>query len=102
MKDIFIATEFSRTPAGRYRTDGPKSGEHFRDDLLVPALQAHGRVRVNLDGVEGYGSSFLEEAFGGLVRVKGFDAQSLNRCLEIQTRDAAWKDEIWTYIREAR
>ncbi|MCY4003441.1 MAG: STAS-like domain-containing protein [Rhodospirillales bacterium] len=101
MKQISIAEDFSRTPAGRYRTDGPKSGEDFRERLLVPALRDHKQVRVQLDGVEGYGSSFLEEAFGGLVRISGFDAQHLNGALEIQTSDAGWKEEVWEYIREA-
>ena len=59
-------------PGGRYISDGPFSGEAFRDEILLPALLASiatgQRLQVVLDGVPGYGSSFLEEAFGGLVR----------------------------------
>jgi hypothetical protein len=65
---INIASQFSRTPGGRYYTDGPASGEQFREERLIPALQKSGTVVVELDGARGYPSSFLEEAFGGLVR----------------------------------
>ena len=66
---ISIAKDFSPTPAGRYRSDGPFPGEKFRDDLLLPALRKDTEpVTVELDGTAGFGSSFLEEAFGGLVR----------------------------------
>jgi STAS-like domain of unknown function (DUF4325) len=63
-----IANSFSKEPAGRFRTDGSSSGEVFREDHLIPALTVAEVVEVNLDGTEGYGSSFLEEAFGGLLR----------------------------------
>lgn len=67
-KIINIATDFSKTPGGRYVTDGPSSGEDFRERFLIPALAEGGVVVVELDGTRGYPSSFLEEAFGGLVR----------------------------------
>src|SRR5690625_6707889 len=68
-KTIFkIATGFSEFPAGRYPKDGPHNGETFRTEVLVPLLESHETVIVDLDGTDGYGSSFLEEAFGGLVR----------------------------------
>ncbi len=100
--EIRVAEDFSRTPAGRYRSDGRWSGEAFREDHLGPALQADTpRVVVYLDGVEGYGSSFLEEAFGGLVRRANLTGQRLHRVLEIKTNDEAWKREIWDYIDQA-
>ena len=68
-KIINIARDFSKTPAGRYLTDGPFSGEHFRESVLLPALQTHELLKVDLDGTLGYGSSFLEEAFGGFGEV---------------------------------
>jgi hypothetical protein len=74
---ISVANDFSRFPGGRYRTDGPYSAEAFRDDLLVPALQQGGEVRVVLKGAVGYPATFLEEAFGGLVRVHGLDCANL-------------------------
>ena len=72
MKVIKIA-DFAKFPGPRYKDLGKYSGEEFRDDLLIPAIsEKNSNLIVDLDGVFGYGSSFLEEAFGGLVR-KGID-----------------------------
>jgi len=97
---ISIASEYSDTPAGRYRTDGPFSGERFRDEMLLPALRENDSVEVNLDGVVGFGSSFLEEAFGGLVRA-GYLAADLKRRLKIRTSLATYQSRIWRYIEDA-
>lgn len=70
---IDIAKDFSPTPGGRYRADGRWSGEEFRETFLVPALRAGNSVEVDLDGPLGFTTSFLEEAFGGLVRIFGPD-----------------------------
>ncbi|WP_429237025.1 STAS-like domain-containing protein [Aeromonas salmonicida] len=67
MTTIFVK-DFSVFPGPRTKELGENSGEAFRDDILIPAIREHKQVRVNLDGVFGYGSSFLEEVFGGLVR----------------------------------
>ena len=95
---ISIARDYSSVPAGRFKEDGPFSGQRFREEMLLPALRSATTVTVDLDGVEGYGSSFLEEAFGGLVRVDGFTDTELRNRLLIQTNDPAWLQEVWTYI----
>lgn len=100
MIEIHIAEDFSRAPAGRCRNDGPRSGEAFRQEHLAPALKEADKVVVHLDGVEGYGSSFLEEAFGGLVRVDGFTGENLRRSLILKTDDDALKYEIREYINQ--
>jgi hypothetical protein len=97
---ISIAKAFSRFPAGRFREDGPFSGEAFREDKLLPLLRKHSEVVVVLDGVEGYGSSFLEEAFGGLVREKYFTADELKKRLKIETQDEGWFAEVWSDIEQ--
>jgi len=102
---INIGKDFSETPLGRFPEDGPFSGQHFRDSLLVPALLGNEQVIVQIDDVEGYGSSFLEEAFGGLVRKKHFSSTELLRKLIIETTSPGYglyKDVIWKYIKEAR
>ncbi|MBB5190102.1 hypothetical protein HNQ50_000812 [Silvimonas terrae] len=99
---ISIARDFSPYPAGRYAADGPHSGQAFREQLLLPALAAaRSEVVVELDGVLGYGSSFLEEAFGGLVRVGHLSVGSLKKHLKIRTSDPSYADEIWEYIENA-
>lgn len=84
---LAIASDFSPTPGGRYRQHGPWSGEQFRDDYLVPALQSARHVTVLLDDTAGYAGSFLEEAFGGLVRVRGFALPDLRQRLTIANRN---------------
>lgn len=97
---ISIATDFSKTPAGRFSTDGPSSGEAFRKRLLEPSLRKNARIVVDLNNTLGFGSSFLEEAFGGLVR-DGFSARELHEKLEVKTNLQTYKNRIWQYINEA-
>jgi len=95
---IDIADQFTRFPAGRYRTDGPYSGQRFRDDVLIPALKAHNKVTIRLDGTMGYGSSFLEEVFGGLVRSKEFAQDELPGKIALLSRDPSLISEINEYL----
>lgn len=85
-KQLSVADDFSPFPAGRFHDDGEFNGTRFREDFLVPALQAlepAGHLIVTFEGVAGLGSSFLDEAFGGLVRVDGYSKERLDECLEI-------------------
>lgn len=69
---IRIADEFTKIPGGRHISDGPHSGEEFRQKLLKPAFlkakKSGKNLTIDLDGGFGYGTSFLDEAFGGLAR----------------------------------
>ncbi|MDA8485873.1 STAS-like domain-containing protein [Pseudomonas resinovorans] len=99
MTSIVVTKRFSEYPAGRYRADGDFSGQVFREDLLVPALAKHDLVEIDLDGAMGYGSSFLEEAFGGLVREHKFSAEQLHRKLRFKSdEEPSLIQEIWIYI----
>ncbi len=80
---IDVARDFSRFPFGRYRADGDRSGEVFREEKLAPAIRDHDHVTVDLSGSNYYGSSFLEETFGGLVR-KHFTRDQLNEKLTVK------------------
>ena len=100
-QSVSIASSFSKFPAGRYKSDGPNSGERFRDDILWPVLKAKTQVLLSLDGTLGYGSSFLEEAFGGLVRIHGLTPSQLRELLKIETSDKSLEVEIWSYIDDA-
>lgn len=87
MKTIQIGRDYSNAPAGRYRSDGPYSGERFRDDILLPSMAQEDVVEVDLSGVAGYGSSFLEEVFGGLVRKWGGTKEELISKLKVVATD---------------
>lgn len=99
---INIGKQFSRFPAGRYKKDGPASGEQFRDDVVKPLLKntAIEKIIIELDDALGYGSSFLEEAFGGLVR-DGFSSSQLTEHIEFVSDDLSLIDEIKDYIAQA-
>lgn len=78
--------DFARTPG--YRT-GPQGADEFRTRKLLPAVEAArstkgGRVIVELDGVSSYAASFLDWAFGDLVRKDGLSREDVQRVLEIR------------------
>jgi hypothetical protein len=100
--EINIARDFSRSPVGRFREDGPHSGQAFREDVLVPSL-AKGDVVIILDGTDGYPSSFLEEAFGGLVRLKRWTPRELQKHISIRANAeyAPYRDRILGYFASA-
>jgi len=76
---ISVVKDFGEKPYGRYMDINTKlSGEEFRKVLLVPSLKNHKYVHVDLDGYNRYGRSFLDEAFGGLIRDEGFSWDDLN------------------------
>lgn len=93
---INIAKDFSRAPAGRFVSDGPNSGTRFRDEFLLPALARGGAVTIELDGVRAYGSSFLDEAFGGLTRL-GYAAVDLLKRVRLLSKDPSLVAEIRGY-----
>jgi hypothetical protein len=100
-----IATDFTRTPGPRKRTEGVSSGQEFLEDFLRPlylAAVAKGSVlHVDFDGAAGYPTSFLEEAFGGLSREFGKDAVLSH--IEFVCNDEPYlSDEIRQYIRAAK
>jgi hypothetical protein len=67
--------------------------------------QASGhRLTVDLDGAVGYASSFLEEAFGGLVRERGFSSQEVAALLIVRAGPVfeSYRELILKYVREAK
>lgn len=97
---------FSRAPFGRYADDGVGNGEAFRKKFLLEPFSdvTVDRVVVKLDSVAPgyeYGSSFLEEAFGGLVRVEKLESEVVLRKLKIETKNADYIMEIKSYILDA-
>lgn len=102
--EIDVARDFSRKPFGRDENDGKFSGKRFRDEYLIPTLIEHPNEKlvIALDGVErGYGSSFLEEAFAGLLR-NNVAYATITNLIEIKTQNTDYYEEIWEYIEEQR
>lgn len=100
---IDIARDFNRFPFGRYRHQGEWSGQRFRDELLRPAFASAepAEIEVVLDGARGLSPSFLEEAFGGLIR-SGVSKHEVDRRLKIiSQRDPSFVDLIKGYIEDA-
>lgn len=81
-KTISVANDFSVYPAGRTPKDGEYNGECFRK-LIKRHINEGTHLTVKLDGTRGYGSSFLEEAFGGLIRETGMSYEEFREKIEI-------------------
>src|ERR1700693_2854858 len=108
---INIAKEFSNTPGARFKTDGLFStegkflwnGEEFRETFLEKYFQNpkdDSKILIELDGTEGYPTSFLEEAFGGLARKFGIET-CLKKLEFISSEEKMLIDEIRNYIEKA-
>lgn len=95
--DIKVA-DFSKMPFGRYRQDGNHSAEAFREDVLIPALNSNDLVNIDLDGVWGYGSSFLNEVFDVTKLSPGNYGDIINRINIITTKEH-YRNEIMEYLK---
>ena len=101
--EINIARDYSTTPGARYKKDGPYSGEEFREKMLEPLfkIDSSEKIIINLDGVEGYSTAFLEEAIGGLVRKFGKDIVK-KKLIFISTDEPLLIQEIQSYMENAK
>ena len=103
-----IAEVFSRAPAGRVRADSNNSGEQFRQEWLRPkideAMKQGEELEVRFDGLKGVSTSFMEEAFGGLVRKEGFAFEQIEGILKLSASKREFSPYIknaWRYMRAA-
>ena len=94
---IIYVKDFSTSPGPRYVKQGESSGELFYHQVLNPTfLQGYNDnkdVIINLDGVDGYMSSFLDEAFGNLVFDFGIN-EVQKRLKFISLEEPEWTDMI--------
>ncbi len=98
MKIIKVASRYP-CPGPRFKKLGPASGEEFRG-WIEKELKHSPELTIDLDGTEGYGSSFLEECFGGLIR-RGIDPQIIKKIKFISEEEPELIDEITEYIDDA-
>lgn len=110
MATFNIGKEFSTDPQGRYYSDETdSSGEEFREVYLksrIENLAPGEKLKIILDdGVESYGSSFLVEGFGGMVKYGYIRSDALLEKLDFHFSDDDFKfyrDKIVEYIRAAK
>lgn len=102
--EVNIARDFDPYPWGR------EQGRDFRERILKPKLRpilsgSGERLTVDLDGCRMLGSSFLEEAFGGLVRHRVIDKHDFNRVIVLKASSPSMRlfvDAIHEYVKKAR
>lgn len=107
---INIAETYSPFVLGRYETDSDFNGTDFRQKHLLPAIlelvkDKSATLTVNLKGTFGCDPSFLEEAFGGMIRELrakniDFDPYIKNRLI-IEASNKSEYLAITTYIDDA-
>lgn len=108
MKVIYkLTTEYTDMPGGRYIKDGDYSGEHFRDSVLISMLKKclndKTKLVIDLDGGFGYPPSFLEEAFGGIIRTGQFTKDDVLKNIEFISREEPYLiEKIYGYIKAAK
>jgi hypothetical protein len=99
---VNVAKQFTKLPGARHIRLGPFSGEEFRQKFLAEPLSQGKTVIVELDGVRGYGSSFLDEAFGGVVRQLNLEIEDAIKRLRVETSVKSWALDVDEYIRTAK
>lgn len=105
---ISVADDYSPYVMGRFPSDSKYNGEGFREKHLIPALEKllsgeEDKLIVDLNGTYSPDPSFLEEAFGGAVRVLRKQGCALiekmwQTQVEIIDDDEAQRQEVLTYI----
>lgn len=103
---IKIATDFTTAPGPRHLSEGKFSGEQFRVEVLLPkvidACKHNQMLMIDLDGTSGFGTSFLEESFGGLIRENDLSLAQLKSILKFKSDDEPdLLNEINEYMEDA-
>jgi hypothetical protein len=103
---INIREEFGYAPGPRYIREGDLSAELFRREFLLPAMkkaiQEKVILTVDVDGTAGFGKSFFEESFGGLIREEGLDYKDIVDHLEvISNEEVIHKEKIYFHLKKA-
>jgi hypothetical protein len=104
MNDTLRVRDFSEIPGPRLRSQGKYSGEEFYEEILLPAFQkvlnVGSSLMVDLDGVDGYATVFLDETFGKLARYYGSQVVREHLILHCEEDDTLLED-IEEYYQDA-
>jgi hypothetical protein len=103
---IKISKDFGYAPGPRYVREGDLSAELFRSEILLPAIrkaiQDDVVLTVDVDGTAGYGKSFFEESFGGLIRIEALNYDDiLKHLLVISNDEPIHKEKIYYHLKKA-
>ena len=103
---LIVAKDYSSAPGPRYKHEGDWSGQIFRKELLSPlvrkAIQENKLLFVDLDGTAGYGTSFLEEAFGGLIREEKISYDVIKKVILLKSDEEPYLlEDIENYLKDA-
>jgi|SRR5690606_12679240 len=103
---ISVLKDFSATPGPRYIHEGKFSGELFRNEVLFPkvaeALEKNIPFEVNMDGTAGYATSFLEESFGGLIRVNNLSYDKIVSLMTLISKEEEYLiNDVHEYLKDA-
>ncbi|SFJ86875.1 protein of unknown function [Candidatus Pantoea symbiotica] len=110
MNKVIKVSEKFPYPGPRFIKLGPQSGEAFKMYLYKQLKDIYGetfndnlnyKVTINLDQTIGYGSSFLEEGFGGLIRM-GVPFNIVNNIHIISNEEPELIGEIKEYIEDEK
>lgn len=100
-----VGSILSGSPFGRYYTDGWRSGEAIREEIVAPVIKnsiAGGkRVSFDLSGLACAGSGVMEECFGGLIRYSHVTLDEFRKRVVLTGIDNVDKELIDRYMSEA-
>ena len=99
-----IARDFSKDPGVRLPDEDAFSGQEFRENclhrLVDEAMKKGVKIEMDLDGTSGLGPSFLEEAFGGLIR-DGYDYNVVKDIFIFKSDEIPYYiDDIMRYMKD--
>lgn len=86
--------DWTSTPGPRFGRLGDFSGEEYRKEIVLPkfrqCLENNEQLEIDLEGPRGYGPSFLDEAFAGLITYEGYTLDEVNRTLVLSSPTRPW------------
>ncbi len=106
MTELRIA-EFSKYPGGRFKKYGPHSGEEFRRERLLPAingLKEGEKLVIDLSDVYTFAPSFLDEAFCEPIRRKIVSYEDFIKKVDFKSdsENSVFVSMIRNFLEEAR
>lgn len=102
VKKISVYNDFSPNAFGRYITDGPNSGERFREEYLLPFWD-YKCIEVDFSGFESSpGSSFLSSSFLELITRCNKTYQEVKDKIVILPSDSVYPYAVESLLERAK